>query len=142
VISQDYVRCQGNDRRKKSFGRRHADIVLPANFNKTDSLFHSGPFTIDDQRKRILFHGLPVQLTKKEYYLFALLICNSGSTLSAADIADVLWPGSPQSFTEIKRCEVKQFVYTLRQKLRRHTGTGCWIETNRGFGYMFTDLTI
>lgn len=145
-MSQDYSRFttqgrpQDSDRRRRPLGRRWTDIIVSASHGSADRLVHFGPFTIDDRCKRILFQDVPLQTTSKEYGLLVLLIGNAGETVSSDQIARFLWPDTPECLIETKQHEVKQFVYTIRKKLKACAGKGSWIKTVRGFGYMFTSL--
>lgn len=133
---------QYTDRRKRPLGRRWSDILASASYDTNDYLIHCGPFKVDDHRKRISFHDVPMQFTHKEYSLLVLFISNFGSTLSSDQIANFLWPETPARLMESKQCEVKQFVYTLRKKLDAYTDHQAWIKTVRGFGYIFTDRSL
>lgn len=86
---------------------------------------------IDDERKRISFHGQALELSRVEYGLLAQLASRPGRVYSRNELMERVWPEPDASLDRTVDTHIK----TLRAKLREvHTGEDP-IVTHRGMGY-------
>lgn len=89
------------------------------------------PFTIDEARCRIAFHGAPLDLTRYEYRLLKTLIADPGRVFTREQLMERAWeePGASLDRT------VDAHIKSLRAKLRAIDETADPIQTHRGLGY-------
>jgi two-component system catabolic regulation response regulator CreB len=91
----------------------------------------SGPFEIDEPKRRILFRGQDLDLSRYEFGLLKALVERPGIVFSRAQLMEKVWEAPDMSLERT----VDSHVKAIRAKIRRlDTGTE-WIETHRGFGY-------
>jgi two-component system catabolic regulation response regulator CreB len=89
---------------------------------------------VDDAAgQRVLLHGAPLALTRREYHLLAALLRQPGRILSRDALLAVAWDGATDSGDRTVDTHVK----TLRAKLRGAGAPDC-IGTHRGLGYSCT----
>lgn len=88
-----------------------------------------GPLHIDRQRRDVLIHGRPVDLTRKEFDLLQILASQPETVFSRRELAARVWDGN---CTETSRT-IDTHVSSLRAKL----GASTWIVTVRGVGFRF-----
>lgn len=88
-------------------------------------------WTHDPAKCRIVFHGAPLELTRNEYRLLAVLLAQPGRVFSRDQLMTAAWddPGAALDRT------VDAHIKTLRAKLRAVTPEGDPIVTHRGLGY-------
>ncbi len=89
---------------------------------------------IDPKAKTIHANNVPLDLTKKEYYLLLYLVTNKNRVLTKEGIAEHLWGDN------IDMVDNFDFIYThmrnLRKKLKE-TGAKDYLNTIYGLGYKF-----
>jgi DNA-binding response OmpR family regulator len=85
-----------------------------------------GALDIDTRARRVTVAGHPVELTRKEFDLLAVLARDPGATVRREVILDEVW--DPHWFGPTKTLDVH--IGTLRKKLGPHL-----IDTVRGVGY-------
>jgi len=95
----------------------------------------SGPFVIDEPRRRILFHGTPLDLGRYELGILKALVERPGIVFSRAQLMDKVWEEPDMSLERT----VDSHVKAIRAKLRELDSDTEWIETHRGFGYSLRD---
>ncbi|KOP65070.1 transcriptional regulator [Bacillus sp. FJAT-18019] len=88
-----------------------------------------GPFTIDDRKTEIVYHGEALELSPTEYKLLKLLVTKHGSVMSKSNILNIVWDydfGGEDNIVEV-------YIRSLREKLgdKEHRV----IRTLRGAGY-------
>jgi two-component system catabolic regulation response regulator CreB len=88
-------------------------------------------FVIDDERKRILFRGALLDLSRIEYRLLKVLVERPGRVFSRDELMERAWDDPSASFDRTVDAHVK----TLRAKLREVDGEADPIQTHRGMGY-------
>jgi two-component system catabolic regulation response regulator CreB len=89
------------------------------------------PFTVDVARRRILFRGVPVDLSRYEYRILKTLVGHPGWVYSREQLMDMAWDEPEASFERT----VDSHIKNLRSKLRA-LEPGCDpIVTHRGQGY-------
>lgn len=92
----------------------------------------SGDFRIDIEGKRIFYDGRPVELTRKEYDILAMLIQNNGKIFPRSEILSRVW-GNDVIVTDRT---VDVTIARLRKKLG---DKGIMIKNKTGYGYYFGD---
>ncbi|MDR0227139.1 MAG: two-component system response regulator CreB [Burkholderiaceae bacterium] len=90
-----------------------------------------GVFSIDAQGQRVHMHGLPLDLTRREYQLLRCLLERPGRILSREFLLDSVWGQDSESTDRTVDTHVK----TLRAKLRALAPRQDFIATHRGMGY-------
>lgn len=96
---------------------------------------HLGALTVEWERRQLVWEGKPIQLTNREFAIFALLVRKHGQVVHQQEIAaDLL--GSQDLANSDNLVEVN--LTRLRRKLRT---AGCpdLIRTIRGAGYRLAD---
>jgi DNA-binding response OmpR family regulator len=93
----------------------------------TDGVVRSGPLEIDVRSRRVSVDGEPVELTRKEFDLLALLASDPGAVLTRDEILEQVW--DPHWYGPTKTLDVH--VASLRKKL----GDPGLVETVRGVGF-------
>jgi two-component system catabolic regulation response regulator CreB len=90
-----------------------------------------GPFSIDEERAQIAFHGKRLTLSATEFRLLRAFCQKPGRVHSRAHLMEIAWedPGAALERT------VDAHVKSLRAKLRKIRPEVDPIETHRGFGY-------
>ena len=85
----------------------------------------------DPQALRIAFHGQPLELTRYEYLLLALLLSAPGRVFTRDQIMSRVWADAPDTTDR----SIDTHIKTLRGKLRQIDPAGEPIVTHRGTGY-------
>lgn len=88
-------------------------------------------FDVDEERCRISYRGVALDLTRYEYRLLRALLAKPGRVYSRDQLMTAAWddPGASLDRT------VDAHIKTLRAKLRAVAPDGDPIETRRGLGY-------
>jgi DNA-binding response OmpR family regulator len=84
----------------------------------------------DDQRKKVLIEGKPVDLTKKEYELLFLLVRGKGKVFSREDILERVWGDD----VVVTNRTVDVNITRLRNKLGEYSA---YLKNKTGYGYYF-----
>ena len=85
----------------------------------------------DPQALRIVFHGQPLELTRYEYLLLALLLSSPGRVFTRDLIMSRVWADAPDTADR----SIDTHIKTLRGKLRQIAPESEPIVTHRGTGY-------
>ena len=88
--------------------------------------------TVDFAHAEVAVHGRPLELTPREYRLFAAFVNHPRRTLSAVQLLELAWD---DRLGDARR--VKVYVGYLRSKLAAAGLDPAPIETVRGFGYRY-----
>ncbi|MBI5695183.1 MAG: two-component system response regulator CreB [Nitrospirae bacterium] len=88
-------------------------------------------FRIDEDGRKISYHGVPLDLTRYEYRLLLHLVKNPGRVYSREQLMDRVWEEPEMSVDRTVDTHVK----TLRHKLRAVRPDEDPIVTHRGEGY-------
>jgi DNA-binding response OmpR family regulator len=97
---------------------------------RSPGLIESGEIQLDTTRKRVVVNNSNVELTRKEYEIFRLLLENQGKVYSRDDILEKVW-GNDVIVTE-RTVDVN--ITRLRNKLGIY---GSCIRNKTGYGYFF-----
>lgn len=85
----------------------------------------------DAAGQRVTLHGVPLDLTRREYRLLAHLLQGAGRIYSREQLLEAAWGDDSDSADRTVDTHVK----TLRAKLRAVDPQHDYIETHRGLGY-------
>ena len=85
----------------------------------------------DPQALRIVFHGQPLDLTRYEYLLLALLLSAPSRVFTRDQIMSRVWADAPDTTDR----SIDTHIKTLRGKLRQIDPASEPIVTHRGTGY-------
>lgn len=89
-----------------------------------------GPLAVDQRSRRVTLAGEPLELTRKEYDLLALLARNAGTVVSREQIMAEVW--DPNWWGPTKTLDVH--VSALRRKLGDDPNDPRFLHTVRGVG--------
>jgi two-component system catabolic regulation response regulator CreB len=90
-----------------------------------------GGFEVDSQGQRILLHGVPLALTRREFRLLGALLRSPGRIHSREQLLEAAWGDDSDSTDRTVDTHIK----TLRAKLRQADPARECIVTHRGMGY-------
>lgn len=96
-------------------------------------LFDDGHLHIDLVRREVHLDGAPVVLTRKEFALLSLLVCNAGRVVTQPQLLREVWGPSHTQDTHYLRI----LVGKLRHKLGDSALTPRYIATEPGVGLRF-----
>ena len=88
-------------------------------------------FEVDDERKRIVFLGQALELTRYEFFLLRTLLGQPERIFSRAQLMDQIWDEPEASYERAVDTHIK----SLRAKLRAINASRNPIRTHRGLGY-------
>jgi two-component system KDP operon response regulator KdpE len=100
-----------------------------------EAAFEAKGLKLDFAVRTVTIDGLPVQLTKKEYELLALLARHAGRVVTHTQILERLWGPAHSEAKQYLRVYVGQ----LREKLKDSSAKPRFIVTVPGVGYRFGD---
>lgn len=98
-----------------------------------DGILEVGDITLDAAHYVVTRAGTPVQLSRREFTLLEYLMRNSGRVLSKDTIMNHVWDFD----ADILPNTVEVYMGYLRNKLEKPFEGPTYIQTVRGFGYMF-----
>lgn len=99
----------------------------------TDNVLNFPALTIDRDGRRVLVHEQPIELTHKEFDLFAALAQNSGRVLSREQLIEQIWGYDFEGDARVVDIHIKN----IREKLKRSGLAYNPIQTTWGVGYKF-----
>lgn len=97
---------------------------------KSQGMLKLGEIELDTIRKRLIVNDEKIELTKKEYEIFKLLIENQGKVFSREDILMRIWGGD----VIVTDRTVDVNITRLRTKLGKY---GQNLKNKTGYGYFF-----
>jgi two-component system catabolic regulation response regulator CreB len=92
---------------------------------------HSSAFSVDEQRYTISYHGEPLELSRYEYRLLAVLVSRPGMVFTREQLMNKAWEEPDMSLDRTVDTHIK----TIRQKLKAIRSDEDIIVTHRGIGY-------
>jgi two-component system response regulator RegX3 len=98
-----------------------------------DEVVSVGPVRLDTARREVMVHGAPVDLSRKEFDLLALLMGHAGQVVTREWCIDRLWWDQDLSDTRTLDTHVKR----LRRKIEPDPGNPRHLVTVRGVGFRF-----
>lgn len=111
--------------------RIQAVLRRPRTGTQDSEAIISGEMHLDTAGRRVEIGGTPVDLTRTEFDILALLAANPGVVLARRRIIDVVWDPSWVGDEHV----VDVHVANLRSKLGDDPAAPVYIETVRGIGY-------
>ena len=109
--------------------RRSSAVATPVSHDAV----RVGGVEIDPSARTATLDGEPLDLTRKEFDLLALLMGNAGSVVTRERLIDEVW--DPNWFGSTKTLDVH--IGWLRRKLDDDSTDPTYIETVRGVGFRF-----
>ncbi len=97
---------------------------------KGGTLVRFGEIELDKVRKRVIVNDEKIELTKKEYEIFKLLIENPGKIYSREDILNLIWDKD----VIVTNRTIDVNITRLRSKLGEY---GVSVKNKTGYGYYF-----
>ena len=97
--------------------------------------FGEGEIEVDLPAHQITVRGKSVELTPREFELFAVLVTNAGRVITKSELVQMAW--GPR-FNDAKE-NLKPYIHYLRKKIESDPNSPRWILTARGVGYRFAN---
>jgi two-component system, OmpR family, response regulator RegX3 len=113
--------------------RRTAVAATPAGGPDADAAIEVGAVRLDPATRTVTKDGAPVDVTRKEFDLLALLMRSAGAVVTRERLIDEVW--DVNWFGSTKTLDVH--VSGLRKKLGDDSAAPRFIHTVRGVGFMF-----
>lgn len=104
-------------------------VLIRRGQGKADNLLNVGDLSLDTAKKRAFLHGVPIDLTAKEYMLLLSFMTNPDKVLSKTDLESSLYGWG----MEVESNAVEFLIYSLRKKIGQST-----IKNMRGLGWYIT----
>jgi two-component system response regulator RegX3 len=98
-----------------------------------EEVLHVGPVRLDAGRREVAVHDLPVDLSRKEFDLLALLMSHSGQVVTREWCIDRLWWDQELTDTRTLDTHIKR----LRRKIEPDPASPRHLVTVRGVGFRF-----
>jgi two-component system response regulator RegX3 len=98
-----------------------------------EEVLHVGPVRLDAGRREVAVHDLPVDLSRKEFDLLALLISESGHVVTRQQCMERIWRDRKMGDSRTLDTHVKR----LRKKVESNPADPQHVLTVRGIGYRF-----
>jgi two-component system catabolic regulation response regulator CreB len=130
----------GDDYISKPFSPREVVARIKAILRRTEGgarvTASSAPrrnpsFRIDDERMRIFFKEMPLELTRYEYRLLCVLVRRPGRVYSREELMNIAWESPEMSLERTVDTHIK----TVRAKISAIDSETEYIITHRGLGY-------
>ncbi len=113
--------------------RRTATAAAPAGASDANAPVEVAGVRLDPATRSVTKAGAPVEVTRKEFDLLALLMRSAGSVVTRERLIDEVW--DVNWFGSTKTLDVH--VSGLRKKLGDDSAAPRYIHTVRGVGFMF-----
>ena len=114
---------------------RRASIAAAPEGRSMPAVLNRGHISVDEERRRVLRDGVPVELTVKEFDLILFLMRNPGRVYSRENLLDLVWGYDYQGDTRTVDVHIRR----LREKLEKDSAKPEYIITKWGVGYYFAD---
>lgn len=114
--------------RMRAVLRRAADP--PA---RREEVLTLGPVQLDTARRQVSMRGLPIEVSRKQFDLLALLMAHPGQVVTREQCIEALWWDQDLADTRTLDTHVKR----LRQKLEPNPARPRHLVTVRGVGFRF-----
>jgi two-component system KDP operon response regulator KdpE len=96
-----------------------------------DTVFTSGPLTVDLALRNVKVNGRPVKLTRTEYALLRLFVRNAGKVLTHPQIMEAVWGPGHRDKTHY----LHVYMTHLREKIELNPGKPELLVTEPRVGY-------
>lgn len=101
---------------------------------KETAVIDNGVLFVDLSARLVKINNQVVDLTPREYDLFAVLVRRAGEVVPTVELVSQAW----QMDDDDAVANVKPYIHYLRKKLETDPATPRWIQTVRGVGYRLT----
>ncbi|MDE7245484.1 MAG: response regulator transcription factor [Oscillospiraceae bacterium] len=127
----------------KPFSIREVMARVKANIRRTTAMSPGGDgaaaavgggLSINTNSRQVFKHDTPIDLTQREYELFAFLAANPGTVFSRSDLMAQVWNYGYVG-DDVRTVDVT--VRRLREKIENDPANPALILTRRGVGYYF-----
>ena len=98
-----------------------------------EGVYILGPVSIDVSRREAMIRGKPIELSRKEFDLLALLISEAGTVVTRTHCMERIWRGKKMGDSRTLDTHVKR----LRKKIELRPADPQHVLTVRGIGYRF-----
>src|ERR1700722_5983345 len=98
-----------------------------------DEILQVGPVRLDAGRREVAVHGAPVELSRKEFDLLALLMAHTGQVVTRESCLDQLWWDQQLLNSRTLDTHIKR----LRRKIEPDPASPRHLLTVRGVGFRF-----
>jgi two-component system, OmpR family, response regulator RegX3 len=105
----------------------------PAEVSSPNGTYAFGPVSIDASLREVQVRGRPVELSRKEFDLLALLVSEAGHVVTRRQCMDRIWRDRKRGDSRTLDTHVKR----LRKKVELEPADPQHIVTVRGIGYRF-----
>ncbi len=114
--------------RMRAVLRRSGDVP-----EQVEEVLQIGPVRLDAGRREVAVHSVPVELSRKEFDLLALLMDRSGQVVTREDCITQLWWDRELNNSRTLDTHVKR----LRRKIEPDPASPSHLLTVRGVGFRF-----
>jgi two-component system response regulator RegX3 len=114
--------------RMRAVMRRASDVK-----EHLEEVLHVGPVRLDAGRREVAVHNVPVELSRKEFDLLALLMTHSGQVVTRDGCINQLWWDQELINSRTLDTHIKR----LRRKIEPDPANPCHLVTVRGVGFRF-----
>lgn len=112
--------------------RSSGEVVRAAAQETASSSITVGELVIDQEHYSVTKNGEPIELSKKDYDLIALLAENVGKVFTREDLLEKVW-GYDDYYGDIRTVDVT--VSRIRKKIEKDPAKPEYIMSKRGVGY-------
>lgn len=112
--------------------RRSSGEVINEKRGAAGAILKIGELEIDEEHYSVTKNGEPIELSKKDYDLIALLAHNVGKVFTREDLLEKVW-GYDDFYGDIRTVDVT--VTRIRKKIEKDPAKPEYIMTKRGVGY-------
>ena len=126
-----------DDYLEKPFSPRELLARMKAILRRVDKsdAEQSSPVFLDYDKRAVLYFDEPVELSRYEFDLLAVLVEQAGRVFSRSDLMDRIWDDASSSYDRTVDTHIK----TIRHKLKTIKPEIDAIITHRGLGYAFRE---
>jgi two-component system response regulator RegX3 len=120
-------------RLRELVARMRAVLRRACDVREHEEVMHVGPVRLDSSRREVAVHNVPVELSRKEFDLLALLMTHSGQVVTREGCIDQLWWDQELINSRTLDTHIKR----LRRKIESDPANPCHLVTVRGVGFRF-----
>lgn len=114
---------------------RRVSAVKQAASSDDQTEIHIPGLSIFLEKRKIILHGNPVDLTAKEFDLLALFATHPGRAYSRQELLDIIWGYQFDGYDHT----VNSHINRLRSKIERDPSNPMYVKTVWGVGYRFVE---
>lgn len=106
-------------------------MLLRRSFTQADAALTWGGLCLDTNAKTVVYGGIPLELSMREFAILEYLMRNMGKPVSAEELLEHVWDSEADPFSN----QVKVYISVIRRKLLAVTEKEI-IKNIRGAGYL------